>query len=225
MPAHLVQKMHPALQLGGFPRIASRERLFSQQSMWDSGCVLHATAMALALLGLIEEPAVLRWSRKARETKYWRIAEPYYLVGVELSELIDIVARLNWGVRTELLEASHRTVLSFCEFNLKQGQLLVVSWRPVATDFHHAALAVGIEGRTEGSRFTPHALLIIDPAENSPVMTGYNGRLVYGGNAAKRPIRHALYVTDTGETRQVVLGGAVAIRPPIKRPARNSKPP
>jgi len=216
MPSHLVQKMHPALQLGGFPRLASRERLFSQQSMWDSGCVLHATAMALALLGLIEEPAVLRWSSKARETKYWRIAEPYYLVGVELSELIDIVARLNWGVRTELLEASHRTVLGFCEVELRQGQLLVVNWRPVGTDFYHAALAVGIEGRTDGTRFTPHALLIIDPAEHSPVMTGYNGRLVYGDTTAKRPVRHALYFTDNEEARQVLLTGAVAIRPPIK---------
>lgn len=67
----------------------------------------------------------------------------------------------------------------------------------------HAALAVGIEGQQHPRRFTPHALLLLDPAESEPGLASFNARLEFG----KRP---RLVTAET--TEHVTLEGAVSLR-------------
>lgn len=56
----LIQKFHPAMRLGQQPVLAvSGNPLFSRQGHWDGGSTLHCVAMALALLGKLNDPVYL----------------------------------------------------------------------------------------------------------------------------------------------------------------------
>ena len=221
MADFLIQKLHPALVLGYRPRIAASGALaFSAQGDWASSCILHASDTAMALLGYIADPAGLRWETKGIAARFWNLAEPLYHTGATLDELIDMLARMNLGLRTRLIEAPHAAVLEFCKRELARGELVILSYRQRGLPFRHAVLVVGVEGMVRGRLFTVHALLILDSAEKPPRLTAYNARLTCDTTK-----RFASYVTSDGEDGYaVVLTGAISIRPAIKR-ARTDKPP
>ena len=109
--------------------------------------------MALAMLGHISDPGGIRWRDRGLNAKFWRLAEPYYHTGMELSEAVEMLARLNLGLRTRLIEARHQAVLDFCEDALQRGELVILSYRPRNSPIRHAVLVCGIEGRFGGRSF------------------------------------------------------------------------
>ncbi len=198
----LIQKLHPALRPGQRLTVAdSGKPLFSHQGDWDGGSPLHCAAMALALLGKLSDPVRLRDSDTGLETRFWDRAWPHYLHGLTLSELAAFIWELNCGVRPVTADRNPSAVLRFCGRELAKGWPVIVAlhsrWRT------HAALAVGVEGRRSSRRFAPHALLLLDPAQTTPALTGFNARLEFG----KRPL-----LVIPGAAQRVTLEGAVSIR-------------
>lgn len=199
-----VQKLHPALRLGQQLVVAqSGAPLFSCQGGWDGGSTLHCVAMALALLGKLSDPVHVQLYQDGPEGSFWDHAWPHYLHGLTLSELASFIWELNCGVRPMMAEGPPATLLRFCASQLTKGWPVIMGWR--SRQQAHAALAIGVEGQQLARRFTPHTLLLLDPAESRPGLAGFNARLEFG--KGKRPT----YVTVTA-TQPVTLEGAVSIR-------------
>lgn len=209
----LIQKFHPGIQLGREPLCRhSKNPLFSRQGHWDGGSPLHCVAMALALLGKLDDPRYVPYHDTGNERIAWDAAWPHYLHGLTLSELASFIAELNLGVQPVVHTGPARDILPFCSRELATGRPIIVGWQQEPPVTAHAALVVGIEGRQMGKAFVPHALLLLDPAENAPMLASCNARLEF------THARHAAYTTAHA-TRRVQLRGAVSIRPLNRKPA------
>lgn len=205
----LVQKLLPTLRpeqrLGV---VGSNAALHSRQGAWDGSCALHCAAMALATLGLLDDPSCLSNYADGPEAEFWARSWPHYIHGVTISELSGVLAELRWGLRTAMAEGAHETVTHFCERELSQGWPVVVSWRQPDAPHCHAALAIGLEGRAHGSRFDPDTMLMLDPGEPELSLMTHNARLTY---ESPRIPGQARYVTASVR-RTVILDGALSIR-------------
>lgn len=174
----LIQKFHLGIELGQQLAIAGYGTpLFSRQGHWDGGSTLHCVAMGLALLNKLTDPVGLPYHASGNERTVWDHAWPHYLHGLTLSELATFIAELNLGVQPVVSSGSASDVLHFAVRELSLGRPVIVGWRQQRPVRWHAALAVGIEGRRDRRTFTPHALLLVDPAGHEPGMAGYNARL------------------------------------------------
>ena len=199
----LIQKFHPGLRPGQqLVGAGSGNPLFSRQGHWDGGCTLHCVAMALALLGRLDDPVDIRRRDTGPEAGFWDRAWPHYLHGLTLSELASFIWELDLGVRPVAARGGPATVLHFCERELARGRPVIIAWRSHAPQAH-AALMIGVEGRQHKRAFTPHALLLLDPAEAEPGRAACNARMEF---EAERPS----YATAT-TTYPVVIEGAVSI--------------
>ncbi|KGD36480.1 hypothetical protein DP44_785 [Burkholderia pseudomallei] len=207
-----MQILHPALQSGQrLTLIGSNAPAFSFQGCWDGGCALHATAMALAILGRLSDPVHVSSRRRAPEAEFWRRAQPFYLSGVSLEELQALIRKLDWGLRPACFEGVHADVLGFSEREVLRGRLVILTFRQSRRATLHAVLAVGIEGRRIGRTFDGHTLLAVDSAEAEPVLVAYNARLTWTESGRGRSGGHAQYVTGF-DKRKVTLTGALSIR-------------
>ncbi|WP_240766607.1 hypothetical protein [Paraburkholderia flava] len=221
MTQFIVQRLHPRLRLGRTLRAGSKFPVHCFQGDLDSACALWAAFSAFAILGRIADPATVSSRKRGQEAALWDRAVPFFFTGVDLQTLADEVIReaSGGGLRPTVFEGAHRDVIDFCERELSRGHLVIVSWRPVGQAHWHAVLAVGSEGRMQGRRFQPHALLILDPAERDAPMATCNARLDYANAVSGKRARYGTYITAR-DTLSVVIDGAVSIR---ARPA--SKPP
>ncbi|MBY4870070.1 hypothetical protein [Burkholderia anthina] len=220
-----VQKLHPALQSGRrLTLVDSNTPAFSFQGCWDGGCALHATAMALAMLGCLSDPLNVPSRRRAPEAEFWRRAQPFYLSGVSLEELQALIRDLDRGLRPACFEGAYTDVLRFSEREVLRGRPVILTFRQSRRATLHAVLAVGIEGRKIGRTFEGHTLLVVDSAEAEPVLTAYNARLTWTEIVRGRLGGHALYVTGLDQ-RKVVLTGAMSIRSSATTTVRKAKPP
>ncbi|MDV2119479.1 hypothetical protein RZ023_07480 [Burkholderia pseudomallei] len=202
----LIQKFHPAIELG--PQLAIARcgaPLFSRQGHWDGGSALHCVAMGLALLDKLTDPVGLPYHASGNERTVWDHTWPHYLHGLTLSELASFVAELNLGVQPVIRSGSASDVLHFAAGELSLGRPVIVGWRQRRPVRWHAALAVGIEGRQERRTFTPHALLLADPAGHEPGMAGHNARLELHGPGAVR-------YRSSGARLAGTVEGAVSMR-------------
>lgn len=96
----LIQKFHPGIQLDHEPLSRhSMHPLFSRQGHWDGGSTLHCVAMALAVLGKLDDPRYLPYHDAGNERIAWDSSWPHYLHGLRLSELPSFIAELNLGVQ------------------------------------------------------------------------------------------------------------------------------
>lgn len=198
----LIQKLHPALYPGRQLALAgSRQPLFSRQGMWDSGSALHCAAMALAMLGKLSDPVDVRGYSSGPVAQFWDRAWPHYLHGLTPSELASFVWELNAGVQPAQVEGSADEILHFCAHELAAGWPVITWIVNRRNGERHAALAVGLEERDT----VPKALLMLDPADATPVLAACNARLESG-----KP--HASYITAEANVRADV-DGAVSIRP------------
>ncbi|KWO50039.1 hypothetical protein [Burkholderia territorii] len=180
----LVQKFHHGMRLGQQPTIAaSGNPLFSRQGHWDGGSTLHCVAMALALLGKLNDPVYLPYHPFGPEQIVWDDAWPHYLTGLTLEELAEFVANLNLDVRPAADTTTGMDLLRFVERELQAGWPVIVGWQQRQTVRRRAALAVGIEGRQSAQAFEPHALLLLDPSGDAPGLAGFNARIdMHDGN-------------------------------------------
>lgn len=216
----VVQRLHARLTPGQYLTAGSKAAVHSFQGTWDSGCALHCCAGLLTILGYIANPAAVSWRKRGLEADFWNRAAPLYFTGATLVEAADIIRESSqWSLRPAVFEGAHRDVLDFCERELSRGRLVIVSWRPVGEPFRHAVQVIGTEGRMQGHRFQPYALLILDPAERDALMATCNARLNYANAASGKRVRYGTYITAR-DTFSVVLDGAVSIRE-----GRASKPP
>jgi hypothetical protein len=137
---------------------------------------------------------------------------PYFFKGTTFRELAALIAELDCGVRTSVIErGSHREVIPFIERELARKRLVICSWRAVGESHCHAVLIAGAEGVQKAGRFEPHTFLILDPAEAPPgSMATCNARLHYAGETPGRQRRYASYITASA-TFSVVLNGAVSL--------------
>ncbi|TDV16307.1 hypothetical protein [Paraburkholderia caballeronis] len=210
----VIQKLLPSLKPGQrLGLTGSDTTLHSRQGAWDGSCALHCAAMALATLGLLNSPSQLACYADGPEAEFWNLAWPYYMHGITISELTGLLAELRWNLRTITAEGSHETVTRFCERELALGWPVIVSWRQQDVPLYHAALAVGLEGKTCGHRFEPDTMLLLDPDEAELRLMTHNARL------ACRPLDlpdQAHYVTAYNR-RTVVLDSALAIRPGTRK--------
>lgn len=219
MRGFIVQRLHSRLTPGQTLRAGSKFAVHSLQGTWDSACALHAIASAFAILGRIADPATVSWRRRGPEADLWNRVAPLYFTGATLTEVAGVIRECDWSLQPVVIEGSHRNVLDFCEQELARGHLVIASWRPIGQSLSHAILVVGSEGRMQGCRFLPHALLILDAAEPNAPMATCNARLDYANPASDKRGRYGTYVTAR-DTCSVVLDGAVSIRE-----KRSSKPP
>ena len=209
----VVQRFHPRIRPGlSLGSASSKVAVHSQQGQWDSACALHCAAMALQISGLIADPSRIVTSRRRLEAMLWRNAVPYFFKGTTFRELAALIAELDCGVRTSVIDrGSHREVIPFIERELARKRLVICSWRAVGESHCHAVLIAGAEGVQKAGRFEPHTFLILDPAEAPPgSMATCNARLHYAGETPGRQRRYASYITASA-TFSVVLNGAVSI--------------
>lgn len=207
-----VQKLLPELRSGRrLTIVGSNVPAFSFQGAWDGGCALHATAMAIAMLGHLSDPLRVPSRRHGPEATFWELAWPFYLSGVTLEELEALIWELDWGLRPIIFEGSHANVLQFCKQEVLRGRPVIVTWRRLRRAALHAVLAVGVEGRQTGRAFEAHSLLLIDSAEAEPVLAVHNARLTWATEQRGGQNGYARYATAFDE-RKVVLVGAMSIR-------------
>ncbi|MBJ9732229.1 MULTISPECIES: hypothetical protein [Burkholderia cepacia complex] len=220
-----VQQLHPALQSGRrLTLVGSNTPAFSFQGCWDGGCALHATAMALAMLGFLSDPLNVSSRRRAPEAEFWRRAQPFYFSGVSLEELQTLIRELDVGLRPTRFEGTHVDVLRFSEREVLRGRPVILTFRQSRRATLHAVLAVGIEGRRIGRTFDGHTLLVVDSAEAEPVLATYNARLTQAAADRGKLGGHAQYVTGLDQ-RKVVLTGAMSIRLSATPADRKARPP
>ncbi|MCS6477380.1 hypothetical protein [Burkholderia thailandensis] len=201
----LIQKFHAALYPGETPTVAATgAKLFSRQGHWDGGSTLHCVAMALALLGRIDDPVWLPYHDEGTESIVWDHSWPHYLHGLTLSELASFIAELNISVRPRLRNGDIASILRFSKKELIAGSPVIVGWNQPHPISAHAALAIGIEGRQKGRSFEPHSLLLLDPAGDMPTLAGFNARLDRHGD-------DGVIYRSANATRAVCLKGAVSI--------------
>ncbi|WP_076885745.1 hypothetical protein [Burkholderia pseudomallei] len=207
-----VQKLLPKLRSGRrLTIVGSNVPAFSFQGAWDGGCALHATAMAIAMLGRLSDPLRVPSRRRGPEAAFWELAWPFYLSGVTLEELENLILELGWGLRPTLFEGAHANIFRFCEQEILRSRPVIVTWRQLRRAALHATLIVGIEGRQIGRDFEGHTLLVIDSAEAEPMLAAHNARLTWSAERRGRQSGYARYVTAFDE-RKVVLVGAMSIR-------------
>ncbi|MDW3687606.1 hypothetical protein RA280_38920 [Cupriavidus sp. CV2] len=213
MTDFIVQKLLSALQPGQRLMLGgSNVPVHTCQGQFDGGCTIHAAAAALALLGCLSDPGRLSSRRRGPEAEFWRRASPFYLSGMTLSELANLIWELNWGLRPTVFEGAHHKVLDFCESKLSRGGLVILSWRQVNRSHLHAVLAIGLEGPMRARKFEPRTMLLLDPSEHEPWLSTCNARLNYAGPDFGRRPRRATYITAGEPRKDVVLDGAVSIR-------------
>lgn len=207
-----VQKLHRSLLSGQRLLLAgSKAPAFSFQGAWDSGCCLHAAAMALGMLGVLPRPLYVTSGRGHVGSRFWRLAEQYYLTGISLEDLSTLIQELSVGVRPVLYEGPHAKVAGFCGQEVLRGWPTIVCWRERHRTQLHAVLAVGVEGRQTGRVFTPHTLLALDPAECEPSLSACNARLTWNARGLRARDGYAAYETASYR-RTVVLVGALSVR-------------
>lgn len=212
----LVQKWIPALRLADqrLVFLDSKRSLFSGQGNWDSGCVLHVTAMLMALLGKLTDPQGVSSRKSGPEAQLWRDLQDFYFTGISLDDLWHRVYELNWGLRPVLKLGKHRDVLSFCEREILAGRGVILSWTTRLPYAVHAVLAVGLEGRMIGQRFEPETLLILDPSEPEPWMTYANARLIYSDARVGDSRRYARYISQRRFDVTVDSALSIRLKPP-----------
>lgn len=202
----LIQKLHPALRPGQRLILASSGApLFSRQGDWDSGSTLHCVAMALAMLGRLSDPVGVRRHPSGPGADFWDRAWPHYLHGLTLSELASFIWELNVGVRPVIGRGDPATILQFCEQELSRGAPVIVGWRSRQPLQRRASLAIGVEGLRRQRAFSPHTLLLLDPAGMEPRLAACNARLEFG------KARRTSYAAATA-THRVAVDGVVSIR-------------
>ncbi|MDR8027942.1 hypothetical protein KPA93_32475 [Burkholderia cenocepacia] len=202
----LIQKFHPGIRLGQQPTlVTSGNSLFSRQGHWDGGSTLHCVAMALAMLGKLDDPVYLPYHAYGPEQVVWDDVWPHYLHGLTLSELASFISELNLGVCPATSTAIGSDLLHFVQRELKAGWPVVIGWQQRHPVKWRAALAIGIEGQQNGRTFEPTAMLLIDPAGNEPGLAGFNARLDRYGNDLFR-------YRSLAAARSVKLLGGVSIR-------------
>lgn len=200
--AALIQRLHPAVRLGQRLTLAtSGNPLFSRQGDWDAGSPLHCAAMALALLGKLSNPVGIRDSDTGRDARFWDRAWPHYLHGLTLSELASFLWELNCGVRPITGQGPPGTVLRFCARELELGWPVIVALHTRARSY--MALAIGVEGRQHSRHLRLSALLLLDPAEAEPALSGFNARL---------EMVQRLRLVTVRATHRVRVAGAISIR-------------
>ncbi|WP_423380287.1 hypothetical protein [Burkholderia sp. LMG 32019] len=202
----LIQKFHPSIRLGQQPILAKLGTpLFSRQGHWDGGSTLHCVAMALALLGKLTDPVYLPYHSNGPEQMLWDDAWPHYLTGLTLAELASFVGDLNVGVCPGTCTATGIELLRYADRELQAGRPVIVGWQQRHRVKRHAALVVGVEGRQNGRAFEPHALLLLDPAGDTPGLAGFNARLDMHDNDVIR-------YRSPSASRAVGLVGGLSIR-------------
>ncbi|UEP28004.1 hypothetical protein [Burkholderia sp. B21-007] len=202
----LIQKFHPSIRLGQQPTlVTSGNPLFSRQGHWDGGSTLHCVAMALAMLGKLDDPVYLPYHASGPEQVVWDDAWPHYLHGLTLPELASFIAELNLDVRPATCTADGAALLHFVQHELQAGWPVIVGWRQRHPVKWRAALVVGMEGQQNSLTFEPHAMLLIDPAANEPGLAGFNARL--DGHRSDLFRYHSPIVT-----RSVKVLGGVSVR-------------
>jgi len=209
----VVQRFHPRIRPGlSLGSAGSKVAVHSQQGQWDSACALHCVAMALQISGFIADSSRIVRSRRRLEATLWRNAVPFFFKGTTLRELVALIAELDCGVRTSVIErGSHREVIPFIERELARKRLVICSFRSIGDAHCHAVLIAGVEGVQQARRFDAQTFLVLDPAEAPPgSMATCNARLHYAGGATGQRRRYARYVTASA-TLSVVLNGAVSI--------------
>ncbi|WP_231130465.1 hypothetical protein [Burkholderia cepacia] len=170
--------------------------LFSRQGHWDGGSTLHCVAMALAMLGKLNDPVYLPYHTFGPEQIVWDDAWAHYLNGLTLGELASFVSDLDLGVRPVSCTASGVELFRVAERELHAGWPIIVGWQQRHPVKWRAALGIGTEGSQNGRAFDSRALLLLDTAGNEPGLAGFNARLDRHGNdqfryqsaAAKRSV-------------------------------------
>lgn len=208
----LIQKYHSALWVQGDASAdSSAGSLFSRQGHWDGGSTLHCAAMALALLGKLNDPVWLPYHDRGNEQTFWNHAWPHYLHGLTLSELAGFIAELDLGIRPVVHTNQGVPLFDFAARELQAARPVIVGWRQRHPVRLHAALVTGIEGRQTGRTFEVHALLLMDPAGDAPRISGYNARLEWHTRST--------FYRSPNDMRAVTLIGAVSLRAPVSADA------
>ncbi|WP_134140871.1 hypothetical protein [Paraburkholderia sp. BL6665CI2N2] len=168
--------------------------------------------MVLQIAGIIDDPSRIATRRRRLEAMIWRKTAEVFLNGMTLSELAELITKLDCGLRTKALEhGSHREVVAFVERELTRGLLVICCVRAVGDAQTHAVLVIGVEGCQTSRQFDGRTLLILDPAEGPPTaMATCNARLHYAGRHSGELPRYAKYATASA-TYSVVLNGAVSV--------------
>ncbi|TDQ93243.1 hypothetical protein [Paraburkholderia silvatlantica] len=209
----VIQRFHQLIRPGVYLGAArSKHAVHSQQSRLDSACVMHCLLMVLQIAGVIDDASSITTRRRRIEAMLWRKTTEIFLKGMTFSELATFITDLDCEAHTELLErGSHRNAVKFIEHELSRERLVICSWREVGTLHNHAVLAIGASGIECNQRFTPGALLLLDPAEGPPTAMGTcNAQLDYASWESGELRRYARYTTAS-ETLSVVLNGAISI--------------
>ena len=182
------------------------QAVYFRQGDLDSACGQHCVLMALIALGIFDRrKLILSLPRRATAAgRLWSRYVDWYFKGTEASDLAEAIGEAGLHVRTEVCEGAAHRVSAFAVRHLRRGRPVVVGVFGPSLD--HFVLTVGVEGVWNG-RFTPTALLAIDPWKDAPVISVWNARIeLPRGRSRLRSIR---FINRT--ERLVAIGSAVAL--------------
>lgn len=198
----LQQRFYPTLRLGFKPTVARGNREIS----------LHCAAMALTLLGKINDVTSLSEQHTTVATRLWKASLATYFSGLYTGKLALIILSLNTGVKVNCRFKGHHKVLDFTKQQLREGGLIIVAWSNRKGTGGHFVLVHGVEGTQSGRTFTPTAFLVLDPDAAEPSFGGYNGRLEFTSHRNRRDSSYITYIENSGQMQSVTLISALAIK-------------
>lgn len=212
MPDFIIQKL-----------LSTDSKIYCSQGEISGGCVTHAAAAALSVLGIIGAPSRISNPRcEPNARRFWLKLKDAYADGIDLPELARRLDELDLGIRVTQLSGAHARVLAFTEMAVSRGNPFVISYKPGSHPrSHHAVMVAGIAGKVRARRFVPQSLLINDSSGDHPGVGPHNARIDYLSDS--RCARSSLYVT-AWEQYRIALTSAVSFQ--LAKPAQpDRKPP
>jgi hypothetical protein len=200
MPDFLIHKM-----------LSTRPDLYCSQGQISGGCATHATAAALAVLGIVSSPSRIASGRsEPNARRLWAKLKDTYTDGLSFEDLAQRLRELQFpGLRIEHVEGTHFRVKTFAVTALQRRRPVILSFAPCNRARQlHAALGLGLSGRMQGRRFVPSAVLVTDSSAEPPSFGPVNARLEFSPLAKRE--RTALYSTAWAHY-PVTIAGAISL--------------
>ena len=202
LPTARVSRFHPALIGGCTTVFAQTQRqtpvgVHFRQSDLDGACGLHSVAMILSILGLCKANACEQMAvrRHGVVSRVWSAIGHSFFTGIDALDLcealrsLDIPLKLRGRYTDDVRDVSaHNDVERLALTSLRQGSLVMISYRSLRNRHAHWLVTVGVGGLETKRVVLFDTIYALDCADDTIPLAQYNCVLTKMATAkTKRP--------------------------------------
>jgi hypothetical protein len=213
MSSVLIQKYFPSYRInlrnGVFVATMGAGRGHLQQGDLDGACGIYCVVMGLIACGAVtvREGNNIATTRNRILKDFWQNVAPFFFAGSRGLDLAPLLSQSFLNLHIRHITLAPRSMIDRIVDAIGKRVFMMIRIANWEADYDHWVVLSGVEGVQERRRFSPHALLLVDPAFPSPSYRLYNGILQI--ERGRRPHR---YFQD-GEKRDVYVLEALSFDP------------